>query len=308
MSHRRFLLPRPVWAAIGAASIVLQAILYTRWAADGGYRLAPHPDNEAVFPILTALAVCGVFTAIFIARLVFLARIRAREPRRVALEATLYIGITLALWLEPLLNIAGTVYEYNAHSVGPISSWAPYTPGWRGPPAHHAPHQPLTLWTAWMGGTAAGLFLGDLLIRFRRRHPRMSTARFSVIFVVGSILFTNLQDPLFFGLGITRWTKGPAHFTLWHGSWHQFPLTETICFTVLALELLGFYYWSRTAGTHFMDATPDTRPRLLRHVQPVLAVVGVATTIMLVYITLLVAFGQLATDTDTHLPAFWSTV
>ncbi|MEH6374736.1 spirocyclase AveC family protein [Streptomyces sp. KLMMK] len=219
----------------------------------------------------------------------------------------LVLGILLALWLEPLANIAGPVPEYNANTIGPVSSWGPYVPGWGGAPEHHITAQPLTLVLCWLAGTIVGIGLGELLIRFRRRHPGMSTRRFVLIFIVACTLTTNLQAPLFFALGFVRWSRGIDGLTLWPGTWHQFPLYETVGFTVLMLGLVGFYYWSRTRGPHFLQPAAPPCPRRLGEAVPILAVIGVVNTVMLSYVAFMALAGQLATITVTELPAFWST-
>ncbi|QDQ09602.1 spirocyclase AveC family protein [Streptomyces spectabilis] len=297
-----FLLPRPVWTGLGLVSLVLQLVIYGRWLADGGYRLAPTRSPDDDFPIITQLAITAFYSVIIIAGLVVYLR-RMRREGRMNLELAMCLGTFLSLWIEPLVNIRATVMQYNAHGIGVISSWAPYVPGWSGQPARYEPNLPLILVSAWVGGAIAGMTGCSLLIRLRRRH-QLSTARFIPLFVGTCILFTLLADPLFYALGFFRWDSGITGFTLFPGTWHQFPVYETICFSTLMLSYLAFYYWYRTKGTDFFDPSP-TAPRPLRRVIPVLAVIGVTNAIMLFYISILGTFGQFGTISPDHLPEFW---
>ncbi|MFE9577017.1 spirocyclase AveC family protein [Nocardia sp. NPDC006044] len=298
-----FLLPRPVWTGFGVASLVVQLIIFARWLADGGHRLAPAPTSGNNFPIVTELVICAFYSAIIIAGLVVYLR-RMRREGRMNLELALCLGTLLSLWIEPLVNLRTRVMQYNAHGVAVISSWAPYVPGWSGAPAHYEPTQLLILIPAWVGGAVAGMTACSLLIRLRRRY-RLGIARFIPILIGTSVLFTLPADPLFYALGFFRWDSGIAGFTLFPGTWHQFPLYETISFSILMASYLTFYYWYRTKGTQFFDP-PATAPRPLQRVIPVLAVIGVTNAIMILYIFVLGLFGQFGTISPAELPEFWS--
>ncbi|MGW2157499.1 spirocyclase AveC family protein [Nonomuraea sp. NPDC001699] len=291
-------MPRSVWASVGAASLVAQVLLYSTWIADQGYRLAtPRPSDGSLFPLITQTAVCGIYGVILFLGGIVLARHRLRMG--VALTA----AIVFALWLEPLANVAGLLIDYNANAIGSASSWAPYLPGWQGPARHHATHQPLTVAVAFAGGTVAGVLYGEALILHRRRH--MSARRFIALLVLSSVAVVNLQDPLFFALGFMRYHKAIDGFTLWPGTWHQFPLQETLAFSTLMIGLVGFYCWHRLHGGDFLQPA-STGPRALRRAIPFLAVIGVANSVMFCYIAILVLCGLPATITPAELPGFWS--
>lgn len=298
--YGRFLLPRPAWAWVGVACLVMQFLLYSAWIADHGYRLAtPRPSDGSPFPLITQMAVCGLYAVILFFGGIVLVR------HRLMMGIALGAAIVFALWLEPLANVAGLLIEYNAHAIGPASSWAPYLPGWRGPARHHATHQPVTLVLAWVGGTVAGVLYAEGLIRYRRRRPGMSTRYFVGLLALSSVAVVNLQDPLFFALGFVRYDKGIDGFTLWPGAWHQFPLQETLAFSMLMIGLAGFYCWHRLHGGDFLHPA-STGPRALRRAVPFLAVIGVANAVTFCYIAILVLCGLPATITPAELPGFWS--
>ncbi|GAJ82403.1 hypothetical protein NBRGN_054_01080 [Nocardia brasiliensis NBRC 14402] len=301
--HSWFLLPRPAWTTFGVVTLVVQLIIFVRWLADGGHRLAPARDSDNNFPIVTELVICAFYSAIIVAGLAVYLR-RMRREGRMNLELALCLGTLLSLWIEPLVNLRTQVMQYNANGVAVISSWAPYVPGWSGAPAHYEPTQLLILVPAWVGGAVAGMTACSLLIRLRRRY-RLSTARFIPLLVGTSVLFTLPADPLFYALGFFRWDSGIEGFTLFSGTWHQFPLYETISFSILMLSYLSFYYWYKTKGTQFFEPAV-TAPRPLQRVIPVLAVIGVTNAIMILYIFILGSFGQFGTISPAELPEFWS--
>ncbi|KIA64340.1 spirocyclase AveC family protein [Nocardia vulneris] len=300
--------PRTVWTVLGIAFLALEIVVMARWIADDGYRLEPTTaHNGSLFPVLSSLGVTAICTVIFVVFTTVIVRDAVRQ-RCVTPEFVMTIGIGTGLWMEQLSGFFKPVFVNNANGPWVISSFAPYLPGWQGNAPHEEPYQPTNV-LIWLSAPAVTAFCVYLLSRIRRRYPNLSGIRFVAVVLAFGFVSAELQDPFFAYFGFTRWDTGIEGFTLFPGTWHQFPLHEAMGFGfILMSSLIGFHYWLRGSGRAFLMPGAGPGPRWLRAAVPVVAAIGVVCTIIALYVTWLVALSLVSTVSPTELPAFWSEV
>ncbi|MEH6374742.1 spirocyclase AveC family protein [Streptomyces sp. KLMMK] len=235
--------------------------MLSRWVADDGYEFTP-PHHALPGPATASIIIIIVFGGLFVVGTAVIVH-RARTLRRMTPELYMILCLLSVLWIEQANAYGGPVNEHNPHG-GPvtISSWGPYIPGWAGEEPQHVPLNLITWLLAWIGGVMFLLFAGHLLVRYRTQHPGMTKRAVALTLVGMTTLLAVLEDPVFAFTPAFRWYRGIEGFTLFPGTSHQFPLHETICFTLLNLGAVGFYYWLRAVEPRFVDPPPDRGPPL----------------------------------------------
>jgi hypothetical protein len=299
---------RPVlgWAALGVLFLALQAYVFVRWAADGGYRLVdvPGPGGaerghqrlvDVIFPVLSAVGVVGL--ALWLYR-------RCRAERRLSFDALLFTGVILASWLSPLMNWFHPVLVSNTRVLGAVGSWGPYVPGWRGFPPGMEAELPLVTFSACSTVLLGVMGCCQVLARVRDRWSGVRPWQLVGLAVVTAVAF-DLSEPFISFVGVSVWSRALPAVTLWSGAWYQFPLYQLLGAGLTSGPLSALRFFRDERDETLVERGSWRLPDRLRPWARFLAVVGGVNTVMLCYAALHVLFSLAGGQPPAGLPGFF---
>ncbi|HVW31565.1 MAG TPA: spirocyclase AveC family protein [Acidimicrobiia bacterium] len=215
-----------IWAALGLAFGLIQAVVWLRFAAWRPEQLTRFRDPSvaaAKWARLFELAQLGWLAA----TVTVVGREVARQ-RRLTRNAMLLVAFASVVWLDPLLNYLRPGFYFTSNYTN-VESWVSFIPGQLAPYASLTP----VPWL-WVVGTYVGMFLpvtlatARVMVRAKARFPR---AR--LVHLIGIAWL--VAAPVDLALELSALRTGtfayPAawhHWAIWGGRTYQFPLIELV--------------------------------------------------------------------------------
>lgn len=304
---RRTPAPLVFWSAFGLVTSILALTAWIGWiGSDGFTRPDPGPDHYRFLWYLRTVEVVSVLATLGMIGW-FVIRPWRRE-RRVPLDGKILLGMLIAYYVDPLLNIFNHAFAMNAHAVG-FGSWSDFMPAYPSPGQDRFAEgllwaQPLYMYFGLLAAMA-GCRLLDL---FRSRMPRASMATiyaivfaiFVVVDVVGELAFI-VYPQLYVFPGV------PSGFSLFAGEIYQFPLYHSLFAAVFIMMVTWLRDSVDETGRSAVDRGVDRLDvsGARKGAMSFLAVTGFCTASALGYF-LPYATATMTADTYVELPSYLS--
>jgi len=299
--------PLVFWSSFGLVATALAMTAWVGWiGSDGFTRSDPGPDHYRFLWYLRTFEVVSVIATIAMVGW-FVVRPWRRE-RRVPIDGKILLGMFIAYYVDPLLNIFNHAFAMNAHALN-FGSWSDFMPAFPSPQQDRFAEgllwaQPLYMYF----GLLAAMAGCRLLSALRSRMPRASSATIYAVvylcFVVGDVVVEMVfivYPQLYTFPGV------PAGFSLFAGEVYQFPLYHSLFAAVFAIMVT----WlrdsvdenGRSAVERGVDALDISAFR--RRAMAFLAVTGFCTASALGYF-LPYSAATMTADTYVELPSYLS--
>ena len=233
------------WAGCGAAFLLLQVYVLTRWVVSG--QATRTPTGPDPMPGYTRVAIQLMDTGLPILALIVAYHYVVRPWRRdghLSTDGMLLIGwVSLYLLQDPILNYTQNWFLYNSAHFN-FGSWTSQIPGWNSPRGHLLPEPLLT----WASGYVVFGFIptvwGCWFLRVaKRRWPQMGKlGLISTLFALFVVLDFCVEAP-FLRLNTYAYAGSIRWLTIWSGRTYQFPIYEMAFLAVwwTSLSALRFY-------------------------------------------------------------------
>lgn len=293
------------WTAVGTLTAGLAIYAWAGWVFSGdAHRVDPGPDHYQYLWYLR------VFETVSVAATLFMAWRFVMHPwrteRRVPFDGKVLLGMLLAYYVDPLLNIFNTGFAFNAHAVN-FGAWTNFMPAFPSPQQDNLAEgllwaQPLYMYF----GVLAAMLGCALLNLLRRRLPRASmTTIYAVIFIIFVLADVAVELPLIVYPQLYVFPGVPEHFSLFPGTLHQFPLYHAIFAAVFAVMVTWLRDSVDASGRSAVERGIDSIDMAgwRRGITSYLAVTGFCTVAALGYF-LPFAVSTMTADTYVELPSY----
>lgn len=299
--------PLVFWSAFGSVVTLLALFAWIGWiSSDGFERAEPGPDHYRFLWYLRTFEVASVFIT---AGMLWGFVIRPwRRARRVPIEGKILLGMMIAYYVDPILNVFNHAFAMNAHAVS-FGSWSSFMPGFTAPQQERFAEgllwaQPLYMYF----GLLAALGGCWLLDKLRARLPRASMATiYAVVFVVFMLADVVVEMVFIVYPQLYIFPGVPEKFSLFAGEIYQFPLYQSIFAAVFAIMVT----WLRDSvdddGRSAVERGVDALnvSELRKRAMAFMAVTGFCTASALGYF-LPYAAATMTADTYVELPSYMS--
>jgi Spirocyclase AveC-like len=282
--------PVKLWAALGAAWLVLYAYILISWVTGPHFKRVPAGSTELpqwMKIVLNVYQPFGVAAALFC---VYWFIIRSyRRERKVNANALLLCVMFGVLWVQdPWVSYYQPVFTFNSYMPN-MGSWVANVPGWQSIAAGHPGAMQAYPVFFLIPLYAYALFTVTLLCAFLMRRAKARWPRLSnPVLLAGCWLFASVlalvMEGLWLRLGFYGYWEGIPSLTLFHGHYYQVPVYES--------ALLGLWWTFFAALVYFRNDRGETLAERgisrVRASEPVkvglrlLALVGLASTIYMV--------------------------
>lgn len=311
-SRGRFhaLSPSAFWALLGAAALVFQAVVFTRWIIGDGVRAVPRDYEIATVDKVRTWVVQAAIVVVFALLLTYFVK-ASRRADGPTFPALMFAGFGATFWQDPIINYGAVRIAYNRYSIN-VASWGEYIPGWQSPGSDRQVESLIagagiayTFVILWVLGTLA------VLNRIARRHKRgfgaWSLSRVVLTTLVLGITADLLIENVWIRFG-GGWSFAEvnAEYAFSGGHWYQIPYAEPAMvstYVVLPTVLLIWRAKRRDEQVWVWKGTEHlvgSRQSVIR----LLATVGLANLMIfaiLVSATLLYGSGGFPADSPAHL-------
>ena len=284
--------PLPVkwWAVLGAAVLVFQAIVLTRWAT-GPYfeRVDPGPTP---LPGWMKVALVVLQVVLPIAGLAVLYRFVVkpwRRERRVGLDGLMAIAFLILAFHDPLSAYVGHWYTYNAWQVN-MGSWVNSLPGALAPgtPAHQVAYPLLIVPGAYVVIFMLVTMMGaSIMRRAKARWPRISRIGLAAICFAVMVPFDVVFEGIVF-MPLGSWEYPGGHIKIFSDTFHAYPLNEALTTGVIFTMFACIKYFANDRGQSLAERGAEQLgggPMRFTAVR-LLAVTGLVTLAMTIGYTL----------------------
>lgn len=277
---------RPVlwWAAFGAAMVALQLYVYGSWVTSDDFESVgtgsdPVPRSDKVWAVILQIA----FTTTAVLVVAWVVR-GCLKQRRLTFDAKLMLAWWSILWLDPAQFFLRPVNFYNSYYFN-RGSWVPNIPGWVSPNMENLPNP----W--FMEGAAYGFLVISsigacaVMRRIKDRRPRTSNlALFGIAWVLMGIGLFILEEFVMIRTGWLSWSGVIHEVSIFDGTHHQFPLTESFFFGAMCTGMAALRFWRDDRGRSIVERGTETlgSPRRAAAAST-LAIVGFANATMIIY-------------------------
>ena len=243
--------PVVAWAALGCAFIALQIYLLSRWVFGPNF----HSIGTGVTPVpdYMKIAVHGTeaVMAVGIPIMLYAFVIRPlRRNKRLSLDGMLILAFFWVWWQDPLFNYVTTGFNNGSIALN-MGGWASYIPGWNSPNGNRIPEGivwDLGFYLVLCAGGAIGATA--LMKQWRARRPQVRTSTmFATVFCVYMVADV-LVEMFFVRTGFYSYAGAAHGWTIFTGTFYQFPMYEPFAVAVLVTG------W--TAVRYFVDDRGET--------------------------------------------------
>ncbi|MEV0501582.1 spirocyclase AveC family protein [Streptomyces spectabilis] len=120
------------WALVGVLATAFTGYLMARYLLSAGVHLSLGTEGQrdmATFPLARLWFYQAACTAAFLGLTVFVLR-DCRRQRRMTVNASMYLGFTVAFWVAPLESWRAPFVRQNPAMIHATGSWGQYIPGW----------------------------------------------------------------------------------------------------------------------------------------------------------------------------------
>lgn len=300
--------PLVFWSAFGLVVTVLAIVAWTSWILSGDFHhTATGPDHYRFLWYLRTFQVVSV--AVSVGMLAWFVVRPWRKDRRVPIEGKILLGMMIAYYVDPLLNVFNHTFAMNDYAVN-FGSWAGFMPGYSSPGQHRFAEgllwaQPLYMYFGLLAAIGGCQILRLLRTRMRRASVATIYAILFATFVVADVvveLVFIVYPQLYVFPGV------PRDFSLFAGRIYQFPLYQALFAAVFATMVT----WLRDSvdenGRSAVERGVDDLgfSPLRRHATSFMAVTGFCTAAALGYF-LPYAAATMTADTYVRLPSYLRT-
>jgi Spirocyclase AveC-like len=253
--------PVLVWALVGAAFIVFEAVVLARWVFGPNFKATP-PGRDEVSSGQQALYI-ALQIAVPIAAVVcvyfWVIRPWWRE-RRLTTDGMLAISGAMIFFWDMSMNYTSVSLLYNSHLVN-RGAWANGSwPTWISP---HANNLPEPLFVCIPGYTALVfsqvVFILWLLRKAKARWPGMGVLGIIATIFVGLTIVDTIIETLLLRSGVYAYPGSIRAITLFAGHTYQLPLSETVLFGGVGLGAIAVLsYFRDDRGNTLVERGIDT--------------------------------------------------
>lgn len=226
-------IPRPkpvqIWAAIGAAFLLLETYIMVRWVT--GPHFVTTPSGPDPVPLGMKIS-CIVWQALAVTAAVVLTyRVVIRPWRQngePSFDGLFYIMLATMVWADPLMNYIQPVFTFNSYLVN-VGSWASDIPGWISPNGYRYPEPLLGSVVAYPTFLFAPVLLCNTVMRRASRRWQLGPLGLVVCGGLALVAFDFvIEVGVLIPAGIMAWPGAPSELTLFSGTRFQYPLVELV--------------------------------------------------------------------------------
>jgi Spirocyclase AveC-like len=233
-----------LWAALGAALVVLALTCWSRWLlSPQATPVDAGPDPYAYGWVIRLTEVISLSVFVFLLWYTLLRP--AYRQRTITLDGKLFLGGLFASVLDVLCQMFNPTWAMNADSLN-LGTWAAQFPGFAAPQGDRwawslAWCMPAYIWLG-VGAAIVGCAYLDVL---RRRLPRWSTvAIYAVVLLTFMVVFGCLATT-WNRTGVYTYVSSPRALTLWASTTYRLPVTE-----LLFIASCLMFTWLRDSRDH----------------------------------------------------------
>jgi hypothetical protein len=217
-----------IWAAVGAAFVVLVAYVMLRWVTGPHFQSVPAGRNvPPTWMKAAAHAIEAITLTVFPATLYYYVIRPWRREGEISHDGLMVLALVTLYWQNTLPNYLsyGTLLNSAFTNFG---SWYQYIPGWLSPGMNRLPEAPLAwglcyaCWFVFFPMKAGAKFTHW----FAARHPALSLARVFCVAFLGFMLLDFVLEGTFLRTGMYAYAGTVHSLTLWAGHTYQFPIYE----------------------------------------------------------------------------------
>ncbi|MFI5783787.1 spirocyclase AveC family protein [Nocardia sp. NPDC051570] len=301
---RRYLSPVYLWAAFGVVALVAQVVVLGRWIAAGNIHATPRDYDISTARMVITWTEQGLMAVGVVGLSIYMV-FQSRRAGGVTFWATIVWGNLFTWWLSPVMAYVAPSPIANRYALN-VVSWGPYIPGW------HTPRPQLHIETFF----AAQMFMFPLIVLWvavqlvclnyvTRRFPRWSTLRMLPVFFATGMISDFVVEAFFVPItGAYAYPRAIHELSLFGGHWYQLPLINMVLGACLLSSPETFMVWiaqRRNRVVHIFRGSEQMATRVQATMR-VLAGLGLANAVMLIYTSLVGAvplLGTGAVPTDT---------
>ncbi|MFA5938922.1 MAG: spirocyclase AveC family protein [Sinimarinibacterium sp.] len=285
------------FAVLGASWLAFQLYVWGSWILSPDFALvqAPPGDEERRFWI-KSFELCSIGIAIWcLYHYTFKPLIR---DRRLTTDG-LIIGVMP--WLcfqDPFGLYAAPWWNYSAHFTS-FGNWMNQVPGAIAPNAHFIPEPIFAVSTFYVYLLGIPLLVILAAMRaWKRRYPTSSPMTIFMVGIGAGFIYDVIIEGLGCQVGIWAFTGAIREYSIFGGSWNQYPLYEMVFWGGMSGLLANVMYWTNDKGQTFAERgvekvkTSPAGKGLLRY----LAILGVFQSILFVTYSMPIQFFAMNGD------------
>lgn len=251
---------RPIvwWAVLGAVFLAVQFYALSTWILSGN--ATPTPDGPTPIPgwmtVLARVLEVGSLSAWAACFYAFVIRPWRRQGRLSA-DGLFALVFCLIWWQDPMLNYFQTWFTYNTAFVN-FGAWTQHMPGWLSPQGHKLAEPilfgpPAYLWVIFGGVVICGRFMRWV----KARRPSTGVVGLIGASLAFFVLFDALVEGTFMRLGLYSYPGSPKPFTLFSGTYYQFPVHEKLSWAVTWAAWACLRYFRDDKGRTIVERGVD---------------------------------------------------
>jgi len=253
--------PVHIWAAIGAALLVLQIYVWTSWVTGPFFQAAASGPDEPPMYMKVPLIANAVMAWIGLPIAVWWFIIRPwRRERRFTLDGMLMVSMGLMFFQDPLLNYLNTWCTYNSWMPN-RGSWSSNIPGWVSPesPGHQTVEPLLTNVPGYSFGNLLIVMLGCLVMRrAKNRWPHLSNAKIiGITYAFNIVLDFVMEGLIFLPIGFYVYPGAIRAVSVNAGTYYQWPIYEGLMWGGVLTALCCLRFFTDDRGQTIVERGSD---------------------------------------------------
>jgi len=271
-----------IWAAIGVAFLALQVYVFAAWILSGD--ATPIGPGDDPVPWAHRAWAVGAQIVLSLSAIVIVAWIvrRAIRERRLTFDALLLIGWASIFWGNPLENYTSVMRLASGAMVN-LGTWVHHVPGAVSPTADRVPEPLVYMVALYFGYGVLTTFAMSALMRWaNRRWPVLSGVRLFLVAWLVLFLVEIVVEGLWIRTEIMAYPGGIHAISIFAGERYQIPL-HIPALVALTLMAFAWLHYSRRARDAVLERGIERVPRRRRTAVRILAMVGFANVVMLLY-------------------------
>lgn len=248
-----------IWALLGAAQLLLFAVIVYRWAASGHMKRTPTGVDVASSYVQNFAHAFDVVSPILgLLVLYFLCIKPWRREGRITGDGIMCLSLlTLYVPWDIALNAAAPVFQYNSYSFN-RGSWLADLPFTTLPNAQLIPEPILGAWPAYLWGMMLPMVIGCWAIRaMKARWPQRGYLPIFAALFVAFCLFDSFELLVL----RSQWMQYGAsvkELTLFSGHRWQLPIVETVGYALFLVVGTAFRLFRDDKGNTVVERGADS--------------------------------------------------
>lgn len=253
--------PVRIWAAVGAALLILQVYVWIRWVTGPYFERVPAGPTELPTLMKTILTVytIGIVIGLPLGIWWFIVRPWRRE-RRITLDGMFLVATGLMFFQDPLLNYFNTWCTYNTWMFN-RGSWSSHIPGWVSPeePGHQVAEPLLMNAPGYAYGVLLCTIFGAWVMRrVKAKWPTISNLRLIGVVAVWAFVFDFVMEGLvLMPIGLYTFPGSIQSVSINAGHYYQWPVYEGLMWGGVQAGLCCLYYFTDDRGRTVVERGLD---------------------------------------------------